>query len=126
MFSQEFYHVFGRHITLSTFLGGSPFVWNTKLKSFSVNELSHIWFALNALALYGAGIYAGGRSLYLKFYGDMSDLGFVMALFMAAVFDAIGYTMMLLNPHHLASVVNASLRYYTTFCSKCIFLNIFG
>src|SRR5882757_4645039 len=116
MFTKRYYKLLGILISTSTIFGGTPFIWDKKLKLIYTTKRSRVWFYLNALAMYTICAYIGLRTLWIKWWGNVSDLGFPLALFLAAVFDSCMYTVVIIDPEYVGVVFNGGISYWNNFC----------
>lgn len=120
MFPSFFYLLWGIHCEYAHFCGGVPFIWDPNTRQSYVTKRSIRWCQIQALLLFESAIYIGARVLYIKFWGNVSDLGFPMGLFLASIYDCLGFTSLLLTPEHLVCTTNEFFTYWAEFTSKSL------
>lgn len=79
-----------------------------------------IRFQWYAGSIFFATVYTACMTIRIKLWGEISELGFVMAIFGAAFFDSVFCIGFLLDPKYCAAVCNAVLRFGENFNRELI------
>lgn len=70
-----------------------------------------IFIQCYAATMLFATLYAAAMTLRIRYWGPRSQLGFVMAIFGATIFDCLFCIGFLANPKYCAAVLNATLKF---------------
>lgn len=115
MFTKRFYRVLQNHTKVTKALWGSPFEWNIKSRELIVTPKALLRFQIYAACMLSVTFYCALMTLRIKLWGSVTEIGFVMAIFGAAIVDSVFCMGFLLTPDYCASVVNAALRFGENF-----------
>jgi hypothetical protein len=119
MFRKIYYKIWAFQSKLCSYFGGTPLVWNEKENKLIVTRRSkrYFYFYTTILYLTCAG-YLGLRTLSIKLWGSMNDIGYVMALFQCGLFNCCVAAAYLPRPKEAATVINAVIRFGVDFNRK--------
>lgn len=123
MFSDGFYRLLAVYGKIAELVGGSPFHWSEKTRSFQVSETSLRRFHKQAALLLSLTTYLGIKCYHVQNTRAISEIGFPMSCFLAMLFNMCPFTVFLIQPKFMAAALNAILQYWERFTSKQSFLS---